>query len=48
RDIGPRIAHQILPIKHKGDSDWGYAIVPIAGPIIGGLLAVALYAVLPF
>ena len=39
RDLGPRIAHTILPIAKKGDSDWGYAIVPIAGPLIGGALA---------
>jgi glycerol uptake facilitator protein len=39
RDLGPRIAHFLLPIKHKGSSDWGYAIVPIAGPIIGSALA---------
>ena len=35
RDLMPRIAHAILPIKNKGHSDWGYAIVPIVGPIIG-------------
>ena len=38
RDLGPRIAHTILPIAGKGDSDWGYAWVPVAGPIIGGVL----------
>ena len=43
RDLGPRIAHAVLPIKNKGGSDWGYALVPIVGPIIGGLLAVGLY-----
>ncbi|HLQ39415.1 MAG TPA: MIP/aquaporin family protein [Tetragenococcus sp.] len=47
RDLGPRIAHQFLPIKNKRDSDWGYSWVPIAGPIIGGLLAVALWMVIP-
>ena len=36
RDLGPRLAHAILPIKNKGTSDWGYAWVPIAGPLIGG------------
>lgn len=36
RDLGPRIAHALLPIPHKGSSDWGYAWIPIAGPIIGG------------
>jgi glycerol uptake facilitator protein len=39
RDLGPRIAHFILPIKGKGSSDWSYAWVPVVGPIIGGLLA---------
>ncbi|MFT3750101.1 MAG: MIP/aquaporin family protein [Agriterribacter sp.] len=39
RDLGPRIIHAILPIKNKRDSNWGYAWVPVAGPIIGGALA---------
>lgn len=39
RDLGPRIAHAILPIKGKGSSDWGYAWVPVVGPLIGGALA---------
>lgn len=39
RDLGPRIAHAILPIKDKGSSDWGYAWIPVIGPIIGGVLA---------
>jgi glycerol uptake facilitator protein len=43
RDLGPRIAHAILPIPGKGGSDWGYAWIPIAGPIIGGLIAAFLY-----
>ena len=43
RDLGPRIAHAILPIDRKGTSDWSYAAVPVAGPIAGGLLAAALY-----
>ncbi|GMA34146.1 MIP/aquaporin family protein [Demequina litorisediminis] len=47
RDLGPRIAHALLPIKGKGTSDWGYAWVPIVGPILGGvaagLLAAAVY-----
>lgn len=37
RDLGPRIAHALLPIKGKRDSDWGYAIVPVVAPIIGGV-----------
>ena len=48
RDIGPRIAHAILPIKGKGSSNWGYAIVPILGPIIGGLVAVLLFGIIPW
>ena len=39
RDLGPRLAHAFLPIKGKGTSDWAYSWVPVAGPIIGGLLA---------
>ena len=43
RDLGPRIAHSFLPIKGKGDSNWGYAVVPLFGPIIGAVLAVLVY-----
>lgn len=39
RDLGPRIAHAILPIKGKGGSDWGYSWVPVVGPTVGGVLA---------
>ena len=39
RDLGPYIAHAILPIKGKRDSDWGYSWIPIVGPIIGGIIA---------
>jgi glycerol uptake facilitator protein len=39
RDLGPRIAHAVLPIKGKGASDWSYSWVPVVGPIIGGVLA---------
>lgn len=46
RDLGPRIAHAVLPIKGKGDSDWGYSWVPVVGPIIGGVLAGLLAGVL--
>jgi glycerol uptake facilitator protein len=46
RDLGPRIAHFILPIRGKGKSDWGYAWVPVVGPIIGGLLAAFLFSLL--
>ncbi len=46
RDLGPRAAHAILPIPNKGDSNWQYAWVPIVGPILGGIGAVALFNVL--
>lgn len=46
RDLGPRIAHAILPIAGKGDSDWAYSWVPIFGPIAGGLAGALLFAVL--
>lgn len=39
RDLGPRLMHAVLPIKGKGSSDWGYAWIPIAGPVAGGVLA---------
>lgn len=39
RDLGPRIAHALLPIRGKGSSDWSYAWVPVVGPIVGGVLA---------
>lgn len=39
RDLGPRIAHAVLPIAGKGGSDWGYAWIPVVAPIIGGVLA---------
>jgi len=45
RDLGPRIAHYLLPIPGKRDSDWEYAWVPVAGPIVGALLAVLVHAV---
>ena len=43
RDLGPRIAHAILPIKGKGSSQWHYSWVPIAGPLIGGVVAALVY-----
>ena len=39
RDLGPRLAHAVLPIKGKGSSDWSYSWVPVVGPLIGGALA---------
>ena len=50
RDLGPRIAHAILPVPGKGDSDWGYSWVPVVGPAIGGALGALIYqwVFLPF
>ena len=46
RDLSPRLAHALLPIKGKGDSNWGYSWVPVAGPRAGGALAAATYLLL--
>lgn len=46
RDFGPRLMHALLPIKGKGSSDWGYAWVPILGPIVGAVLAAGVFALL--
>jgi glycerol uptake facilitator protein len=46
RDLGPRIAHAVLPLPAKGGSDWSYAWVPIVGPIIGGVLGALCYQVI--
>jgi len=43
RDLGPRIAHAILPIPGKGSSDWGYAWIPVVGPIIGAIIGLVLF-----
>jgi len=43
RDLAPRIMHAILPVPGKGDSDWGYAWVPVVGPLIGGALAALVF-----
>jgi len=43
RDLAPRIAHAILPIAGKGGSDWGYAWVPVFGPIVGGVIGAVAY-----
>lgn len=43
RDLGPRIAHSVLPIPNKGTSDWGYAWVPVVGPLVGALLGAGIY-----
>jgi glycerol uptake facilitator protein len=43
RDLGPRVAHAVLPIAGKGGSDWGYAWIPVVAPIIGGILGALAY-----
>ena len=43
RDLGPRLAHALLPIPGKTDSDWGYAWIPVVGPIIGGVVGALFY-----
>ena len=48
RDLGPRIAHALLPIAKKGTSDWGYAPIPIVGPLLGGALAGAFIRIAQF
>jgi glycerol uptake facilitator protein len=48
RDLGPRLAHALLPIPGKRDSDWGYAWIPVVAPIIGGVLGAMLYSVVGF
>ncbi len=48
RDLGPRLVHQLVPIKNKGGSDWAYSWVPVVGPIIGAVLAAALYLLAPW
>jgi glycerol uptake facilitator protein len=48
RDLGPRIAHAILPIPDKGPSDWGYAWIPVVAPIVGGIAGAGMYALVGF
>ncbi|RII18771.1 putative glycerol uptake facilitator protein [Streptomyces sp. YIM 130001] len=43
RDLGPRIVHSLLPLPNKGSSDWTYAWIPVAGPLIGGVIAGGVY-----
>lgn len=43
RDLGPRIAHALLPIPGKGPSDWGYSWIPVAGPLVGGVIGALLF-----
>lgn len=44
RDLGPRLAHALLPIKSKGSSDWSYAWIPVLGPLLGATLAALIYS----
>jgi glycerol uptake facilitator protein len=44
RDLGPRLMHAVLPIPQKRDSDWSYSWIPVAGPLLGGLLGAVLYS----
>lgn len=46
RDLGPRIAHFILPIRGKRDSDWGYSWIPVVGPVVGALMAAYVFKLL--
>ena len=46
RDLGPRIAHFLLPVPNKGDSDWSYSWIPVVGPLLGGVLAAILVGLL--
>ncbi|MBR3769290.1 MAG: aquaporin family protein [Lachnospiraceae bacterium] len=48
RDLGPRLAHALLPIKRKGSSNWGYGVITLFGPVLGALLAVGLYGIIPW
>ena len=48
RDLGPRIAHAILPIPGKGSSDWEYSWIPVIAPIIGGVAGAGLYSIIGF
>ena len=47
RDLAPRLIHALVPIQNKGNSDWGYAWIPVVGPILGALLAAIIYATGP-
>jgi glycerol uptake facilitator protein len=46
RDLMPRIMHAVLPIKDKGGSDWGYSLIPVAGPVAGAIVAAVLFLIL--
>ena len=46
RDLGPRIMHSLLPIKHKGSGDWDYAWIPVVGPMVGAVLAAIIFGMM--
>ncbi len=48
RDLAPRLAHAVLPIPGKGSSEWGYAWIPVIGPLIGGVLGAGVYFLIGF
>jgi glycerol uptake facilitator protein len=48
RDLGPRLAHALLPIAGKGDSDWYYSWIPVVAPIVGGIVGAVLYSMVGF
>lgn len=48
RDLGPRIAHALLPIKGKGGSDWSYSWIPVVGPLLGGAIAGIMAPIIAF
>jgi glycerol uptake facilitator protein len=48
RDLGPRLAHSLLPIAGKGTSDWAYSWIPIVGPVLGGIVGALLFYHLGF
>lgn len=48
RDLGPRLAHALLPIAGKGKSDWGYAWIPVIAPLIGGVIGAGLFTIIGF
>jgi glycerol uptake facilitator protein len=48
RDLGPRLAPAVLPLRNKGDSDWGYSWIPVVGPVVGGVAGAWLFRLLGF
>ena len=48
RDLGPRLAHALLPIAGKGKSDWSYAWIPVVAPLIGGVIGAGLFTIIGF